>query len=422
MPYVRKTADILVSEDLKDVLYQIRDNSEIARLLLRERHNLETLIDNHVNYISFAKNDKSKLSYLSPDRFDSVDGNYWGSSKRFVVKPGGLIKKLFKDMSEKEVDKFTTLLRNIQNAPKYTFKVVKGEEIRNWYLYEKYADQSDSLGNSCMKHSGCQRYLDIYVQNPDIINMLIMLDREGMLMGRALLWNLPDVNIMDRIYTINDNDYQFQFKKWADENEFIYKREQKWNNTLFFETKGESLYKEISLKLTHSDYRYYPYFDTFKFFDFKTKTFYNYLPENKEDILTISQPDGSRQDAYYLAQDGKSKLFYHHHDTVELPYLGYRVFSGHVHYSEINDYHLHKDDSHYDDELRDWVFNDDSKNNQENLKERERLRRQMEERTNELQDAQMRQRDGNLRRRLIRDLIADGNLSESLHTFISEYF
>ena len=191
MPYVRKTADILVSEELQEVLHQIKDNSEIARLLLRERHNLETLVDNHVNYISFAKNDKSKISYLTPERFDSVEGNYWGSSKRFIVKPGGLIKKLFKDIPEKEVDKFTTLIRNIHNTPKFTFKVVKGEEIRQWYLYEKYADQCDSLGNSCMKHPGCQKYLNIYVDNSDIITMLIMLDREGNLLGRSLLFCVP---------------------------------------------------------------------------------------------------------------------------------------------------------------------------------------------------------------------------------------
>ena len=70
--------------------------SEVAKLLLRERHSLEILVENPVNYISFSKNDKSKLSYLTPERFATVDGDFWGSSKRFIVKPGGLIKKIFK--------------------------------------------------------------------------------------------------------------------------------------------------------------------------------------------------------------------------------------------------------------------------------------------------------------------------------------
>jgi hypothetical protein len=370
MPYVRKTADILVSEELKDVLHQIRDNSEVAKLLLRERHSLESLVENPVNYISFSKNDKSKLSYLTPERFATVDGDFWGSSKRFIVKPGGLIKKIFKDIPEKEVDKFTTLLRNIKNTPEYTFKVVSGEEIRHWYSYGTYANQGDSLGASCMKHDGCQKYLQIYVDNSDVISMLIMLNREGNLIGRAILWNLPDVKVMDRIYTNNDGDYPYQFKKWADENGYIYKREQKWNNTLFFESKGISLYKEISLTLKSSDYRYYPYLDTFKFFNHKTKTFSNKLPENVDNILTISQPDGSRQDGYYLAQDGKTKLYHYHHETVELPYLGYRVFAGNVKYSDINDTHLHIDDCFFDEELRDWIYKDDSLNNQERISQK----------------------------------------------------
>ena len=412
MPYVRKTADILVSEELQEVLHQIKDNSEIARLLLRERHNLETLVDNHVNYISFAKNDKSKISYLTPERFDSVEGNYWGSSKRFIVKPGGLIKKLFKDIPEKEVDKFTTLIRNIHNTPKFTFKVVKGEEIRQWYLYEKYADQCDSLGNSCMKHPGCQKYLNIYVDNSDIITMLIMLDREGNLLGRSLLWDLSTDKIMDRIYTINDSDYQFQFKKWADENGYLYKREQKWNNTLYFESKGVSIYKEISLKLTHDDYRYYPYLDTFKFFDFNTRTFYNYIPKNIDSIWTLSQPDGSRQDLYYLAQDGKTNLFHHHHDTVDLPYLGYRVLANNVQYSDTNNCHVHKEDVYYDEELRDWLFNDISLNNQERLNERkiqiENYKKSQEEKRRRQLEEYVTLSESTFRRRTLRDLI--GNL------------
>lgn len=369
MPYTRKTSDIFVSRELQDILRQFESSSEVARLLLKQRHSLDILVPDHVNYISICKKDPTKLSYLTPDRFDKTD-DVWSSSKRFVIKPGGFVKKIFVGISEKEVEKFTTLYRSVISAPKFQFKVVEGSEILKWYSYENYACQSDSLGASCMKHNSCQKFLNLYQDNTDKVKMLIMLDRENRLLSRSILWTLAeDLKVMDRIYTVNDNDYAYHFKRWADDNSFIYKREQKWNNTLFFESKGQSFYKEISFQLTNFNYRWYPYLDTFKFFDQKTGTFYNYIPESV-DVITLSTPDGSRQPQDFLALDGRSKLFYHYHDTVELSYLGYRVHASQICYSELYNTHLHKDDAKYDESLNDWIYSDDSRNNQELIEKR----------------------------------------------------
>jgi hypothetical protein len=42
------------------------------------------------------------------------------------------------------------------------------------------------------------------------------------LLGRAILWDLDSIKLMDRIYTTNDEDLQFHFK-WGTENGFLYK-------------------------------------------------------------------------------------------------------------------------------------------------------------------------------------------------------
>ena len=53
--------------------------------------------------------------------------------------------------------------------------------------------------------------------------MLVMLNLEGNLKGRALLWNFGTNKIMDRIYTTDDEKLHLYFKKWATENGYLYK-------------------------------------------------------------------------------------------------------------------------------------------------------------------------------------------------------
>ena len=116
MSYIRKTSDIFISDEMSNILHQMKDQSEVARLLIRQRHPVEELVEDHVNYISISKSDRTKISYLTVDRMDNVDGDLWHSSKRFNVKPGSLVRKVFTNTPENEVEKFATLFKNIQNS------------------------------------------------------------------------------------------------------------------------------------------------------------------------------------------------------------------------------------------------------------------------------------------------------------------
>jgi len=236
MAYERKTYDIFISDDLKEILTQFESESVVAQLLLKKRHDKEDLVDNPVNFISISREDRTKLSYLTSERMEVLSPTeYWTSSRRFQAKPGGFISKVFKNVTSREVEKFSNLFRSQVNKPRFNFSIIKGPAIRNFYHYDSYQSDRGSLGASCMKHEGCQKYLDLYVQNPDKISMLIMTDDYGALMGRALLWNFDSYKIMDRIYTTCDEDLLFYFKQWATENGYLYKSEQNWYNTLQFE-------------------------------------------------------------------------------------------------------------------------------------------------------------------------------------------
>ena len=367
--YIRKTADISVSQELQAILRMMEKNSEVAQMLLRQRHPVESLVDGYVNYICISKSDKTKISYLTQDRENSVNGDHWHSSKRFNAKPGAFIRKVFKDLSDKQVEVFATLFKNIQSAPDFSMKVVEGSDIIKYYLYDTYADQTSSLGASCMKHGGCQEFLNLYADNPETIKMLIMLNRDNKLVGRAILWNIEPNKIMDRIYTINDDEYSYQFKKWADDNGYWYKKEQKWNNTLFFESKGSQILSEMSIVLRSSNYRRYPYLDTFKFFEPNSRTLYNYIPVDKE-VYTLSTPDGSKQTSDFLARDGKTDLFHYRNETVWLEYKGYRTHQSNLFYSDVNDKYILKEDALYHEELGDYVFIDNNLNNTNSIENR----------------------------------------------------
>ena len=70
--YIRKTADISVSQELQAILRMMEKNSEVAQMLLRQRHPVESLVDGYVNYICISKSDKTKISYCNIKIFEDL--------------------------------------------------------------------------------------------------------------------------------------------------------------------------------------------------------------------------------------------------------------------------------------------------------------------------------------------------------------
>ena len=372
MAYERKTVDIFVSDEMRSLLSEIEHDSLVAHLLLRKRHSKEELVDDCVNYISISQSDSTKISYLTPERIEKIDEQeYWTSSRRFQAKPGSFVSKIFKNISSKEVEKFSNLYKTFTKKSKFTLRVVSGQEIKKFYHYDSYKSGSGTLGASCMKHDSSQKLLDVYSENPDKVSMLVMTDECDMLMGRAILWDFNSYKLMDRIYTICDEDFSFWFKKWATENGYLYKSEQNWYNTLQFEKIGDKKQElRVKISLDSADHRYYPYMDTFKFID-EEFNLYNYQPEGVR-FYTLCSTDGCRQNSDYLRFDGVSKVYRYSHESCYIEYLNIYTTSSNCIYSESNDcYILHKD-SIYDEEARDYIFGEEyaSLNNMESIEYR----------------------------------------------------
>jgi hypothetical protein len=214
------------------------------------------------------------------------------SVKPQEVRVGSLIQSLLKKSGE-EVDgseledfvvKFNSEVKSRKENIFQNFKIVKGEDIRKYYLYSSYESDEHTLGSSCMRHGRCQDYLDIYVNNPNQVSMVILFSEKNpdKIRGRALLWTNPkydtirrDSNVednkyegnpfMDRIYINNSPDTEL-FKKFAKKSGFIYKKDQDYSKTGFMFGDEITEIQRIEVKLENKSFNQYPYVDTLTYY------------------------------------------------------------------------------------------------------------------------------------------------------------
>ena len=179
-------------------------------------------------------------------------------------------------------------------------KIVEGEDIMKYYLEDNYhsinGNKFGTLWNSCMRQKEKNIFMKLYSDNPDSVKMLVYFSDDDKIRARALLWygvkshkdTLKEYNFMDRIYYVYDHDINFM-KDWAKDNGFISKWEQNAKSELFYDTwKDKPIKKYLYVTLENSQQDYYPYLDTFKFFNKDKKRFSNSDSYNFDYVLVHS--------------------------------------------------------------------------------------------------------------------------------------
>jgi hypothetical protein len=374
--YERKTSDIFISEQLRNILEIFKDKSEVAKLLLQRRLPRELLIEDHVNFIGVSSSDQTKISYLTTDRIELISKSetedFWSGSKRFISKPGSFIGKILKDIPSKEVENFSNLYKTFSNQEDFKFKIVSGEDIRKYYLSDYYERQSGSLGSSCMKSGSCQEYFDLYVNNPQI-SMLIMQSPDCNIMGRSLLWNIDDFKVMDRIYTIKDDVYTHHFCKWAIDNGYLHRTKQNWASSHTFSDGKQDSEKLFTIQLKESKFDRYPYMDTFKWLDLDTGMLSNFQPEHfkesySDKFRTLSLACGGSERGNYLEFCEIDREYVYHDDVIQVN--GIRVNTRHCNYSDALDRWILRSESFYSEELESHIYLDLQRNDKDLIKKR----------------------------------------------------
>jgi hypothetical protein len=374
-----------ISQELLEVLEKVKSASSVALALyeIGTQDVSPDIIERDesgrpvVDYLSISSEDPTKISYLTQDRIDRikagtfgpVDDILWTSSRRYHGRPGVVVSKILKSVTMKDLEVFANVFKAAASVVTFDFKVVSGESIRHWYHEGSYArNVGGSLYASCMKHSVCQDFLDLYVQNDDVISMLVMVDKNNMLLGRALLWEFDDiagsgkVKLMDRIYSANDEDLPYHFKMWAQENGYLFKPVQKWNNSLDFVENGQTVKKRFSLKLNNFQYEKYPYLDTFKFLNTRSGIVSNFLTPGC--TMTLCCADGSHHGSDWLREDFIDGTYHHYSEMSSITYNSDSIVGGpirythgsNVRYSEINETCILKTDGMHDPILSDFLF------------------------------------------------------------------
>lgn len=287
-----KTVRISSRLSVDRIFFEFLSNSNniISRIILHG----ETLPG--INFISSTEK-IDMISYLPDNKFKNEYGfdPFDKNIGRTYLKVGRLVSKIIPDNYIKEYTINDATIESFVNSYKSWFdnsenelRIVEGDDILKWYNERNYfitetGNRIGTLWASCMRQEERQKYLELYKYNN--VKMLVLLVKVGgveKVKCRALLWDnvksfnqeYSNIKIMDRIYSVFDSDVD-TFKRWADENGYICKWEQNSKSHQYFNVKGDVIKLKCEIKLDKKNLDYYPYLDTFPFFDFENGILFN---------------------------------------------------------------------------------------------------------------------------------------------------
>ena len=207
---------------------------------------------------------------------------------RTEVKIGKIVRYLYSlrklSLSDVDLENFVNIWKSTTEKNDIQFKLVSGDEISKYYDEDKYYGGGGTLGGSCMRDEGGKTF-KIYTENPDKVKLLVYVDSDDKVHGRALVWKVKkspceSKYFMDRVYTNRDSDVN-RFKEFADSKDWFYKKKMSAyiEDNVTFIYKGKDIAGEVKLKLK-GDFSRYPFIDTMCFLS-KDKDSLSNLPDKK---------------------------------------------------------------------------------------------------------------------------------------------
>ena len=332
------------STSMRTMLLSMRNESIIARILLMD----ECTNTKFANYITMRG---ELCSYLPNGREHVINENgKWARNGRQDMKVAKMARNLINenkvnDIDATEFEKFSNLVKSYisvigdedGDGKKITFEVVNGRKIYDAYLvdnYSKILGTETNLFNSCMRHEECQSYLDIYVDNVDVVSLLVANDCNGKVLGRAILWTMHDgKKAMDTIYA--HDSLTASFIQWANDNNYFYKSRQSCHHSDFDRHLTESHIYMPCVILKNYDYNEYPYMDTLSILEDNQLRTHNITNEYR----ILKSTDGGYEDCNRNVYD-----VYNHCeiDEDDARYIDYRRpngnnIEGYVHVDDLSD-------------------------------------------------------------------------------------
>ena len=232
---------------------------EILQALPQEvRNGLKdvSMKDTGVYAVWRAKQDPTKIGFFPLDRMNHILIPQDELTQRgMMTKPGRMFTRICGWTGYTPTTKGTEAFL-AKYLPATEVTLVSGEEIRTLYHHSQYAEESTgTLANSCMRYDFCQEYFDVYVDNPEHVQMACMMKDEKV-WARAILWTLTrqrdgkTVRLLDRVY--GTDIAQKQLHIWAEKENIEYIKDHSGE-------RGELPMMTFTAK---REYDLYPYMDT----------------------------------------------------------------------------------------------------------------------------------------------------------------
>lgn len=241
------------------------------------------------NYLDVTDKD-DKVSFIQPNRIPKDWDEEENPSLPYEIKGrnevsiGKIVRAILKvlidngispfadsaaEFKDKDIEEFVNNFKAMSVNTKLEFKIVDGSDIAKYYDNKKYYTEAGSLGGSCMAGES-KKTFKLYTENPTKVKMLIYVDENDKIHGRALLWKLKKspceaTHFMDRVYTNRDSDV-LKFRMHADEKGWLQKKKMNsmTSENVHFVYKGKDVMGEIIVKLD-GECRDYPFVDTLCF-------------------------------------------------------------------------------------------------------------------------------------------------------------
>jgi hypothetical protein len=306
--YLITEKKIDISNKMKSVLESIRVKSYVARNLLSILEQTDDWDPSKIgfDYLDLEEDDNeifvvtyTPLNILKKYSGDN-DVDFYDSDKRLKAKVGKFAKNVLEKFGviirDVEYENFVNLIKSKGEVKSAKFMLVSGPDIKKYYSRSSYKFESiGQLGKSCMARDECQSFFGIYVDNPDVCQMLIYVDSDGKLLGRALVWKMDHCQhaqyFMDRVYAYN-NPTAIKFIDYANSNNWMVKyfnSVSDFQENVIFKKGNKVILDLITVKLKNTSFSKYPFMDTLTYLNKSKGTLSNV---NSEGSLILSDTEG----------------------------------------------------------------------------------------------------------------------------------
>jgi hypothetical protein len=258
---------------MRIMLLSMRHDCKVANALLRDNYT-------HTIFANYITMRGELCSYLPNGREHVINENgKWARNGRQDMKVVKMAKNLLTELAmiqnnieATDLEKFSNLVKSYISVigdedgegKKIVFDVINGDKIYDAYFvdnYSKILGTDTNLFNSCMRYDSCRDYLDIYVDNVEVVSLLVASDCNGKVLGRAILWVMHDgKKAMDTIYA--HESLTPSFIQWAHDNNYFYKSRQSCHHSDFDKHLTDGCICSPCVILKHFNYSEYPYMDT----------------------------------------------------------------------------------------------------------------------------------------------------------------